>query len=87
MRVSLLKRLVRALAFGVALIAACGDGDPSTTGISGGSAYPETIDGTYSATIVTLTDEGSLEVDAGTIRVVPAREWFFRRDAWAQFEA
>lgn len=56
MRVSLLKRLVRALAFGVALIAACGDGDPSTTGISGGSAYPETIDGTYSATTVTLTE-------------------------------
>jgi uncharacterized protein len=36
--------------------------------------------GATTGTIVTLTDEGSIEVDAGTIRVVPAREWFFRAD-------
>ena len=42
----------------VALVAACGEGDSSTTGISGGSAYPATVDGTYSATTVTLTEAG-----------------------------
>ena len=42
----------------VALIAACGEGGSSTTGISGGSAYPATVDGTYSATTVTLTETG-----------------------------
>ena len=36
--------------------------------------------GATTGTIVTLTDEGRIEVDAGTIRVVPAREWFFRAD-------
>ena len=43
----------------VALVAACGEGDSSTTGISGGSAYPATVDGTYSATTVTLTEAGA----------------------------
>ena len=50
-------RLIAALSC-VALVAACGEGGSSTTGISGGSAYPATIDGTYSATIVTLTEAG-----------------------------
>jgi len=34
--------------------------------------------GTTSAVIVTMIDEELLETDAGTVRVVPAREWFFR---------
>ena len=34
--------------------------------------------GCSSATIVTLSDEEHVETDAGPIRVVPAREWFFR---------
>jgi hypothetical protein len=42
----------------MALAVACGEGDSSTTGISGGSAYPATVDGTYSATVVTLTEAG-----------------------------
>ena len=57
MRRPMLCRLFIALSC-VALIAACGDGGSSTTGISGGSSYPATVDGTYSATVVTLTDEG-----------------------------
>lgn len=35
--------------------------------------------GTKKATIVTLADEERLDTDAGLIRIVPAREWFFRR--------
>lgn len=35
--------------------------------------------GYSSSTIVTLADEERIETDAGSIRVVPAREWFFRR--------
>ena len=55
MRRPKLLRLFAALSC-VALVAACGEGGSSTTGISGGSAYPATIDGTYSATTVTLTE-------------------------------
>ncbi len=36
--------------------------------------------GAGSATIVTLAQEESVETGAGPIRVIPAREWFFRRD-------
>ncbi|MEZ6036354.1 MAG: ATP-binding protein [Planctomycetota bacterium] len=43
--------------------------------------------GASTGTIVTLMDEGTIEVDAGTIRVVPAREWFFRAEAWDEGEA
>ena len=57
MRLPMLSRLFIALSC-VALIAACGDGGSSTTGISGGSSYPATVDGTYSATVVTLTEVG-----------------------------
>ena len=57
MRLPMLSRLFIALSC-VALIAACGDGGSSTTGISGGSSYPATVDGTYSATVVTLTEAG-----------------------------
>lgn len=34
--------------------------------------------GGHDATIVTLNEEGTLPTPAGLIRVVPAREWFFR---------
>jgi hypothetical protein len=57
MRLSMLPRLLVALGC-VALMAACGEGGSSTTGISGGSAYPATVDGTYSATTMTLTEAG-----------------------------
>ncbi len=42
--------------------------------------------GSSSGTIVTLADEGNVVVDAGTIRIVPAREWFFRREGTAEAE-
>lgn len=35
--------------------------------------------GFRSATIVTMTDDEQVETSAGPIRVMPAREWFFRR--------
>ena len=57
MRLPMLSRLFIALSC-VALIAACGDGGSSTPGISGGSSYPATVDGTSSATVVTLTEAG-----------------------------
>lgn len=57
MRLSMLPRLCVALSC-VVLVAACGEGGPTTTGISGGSSYPATVDGTYSATVVTLTEAG-----------------------------
>lgn len=39
----------------LALLAACGDGGSGLTGISGGGAsYPESVDGTYSATSLSL---------------------------------
>ena len=34
--------------------------------------------GSDSATIVTMSAEEQVETDAGTIRIAPAREWFFR---------
>ena len=36
--------------------------------------------GCSAATIVTLTDEERVETDAGQIRIVPARQWFFRSE-------
>jgi uncharacterized protein len=36
--------------------------------------------GAGSALIVTLAQEEVIETSAGSIRVIPAREWFFRRD-------
>lgn len=36
--------------------------------------------GSDSATVVTLSREERFETDAGTIRIVPAREWFFREN-------
>jgi hypothetical protein len=42
----------------VGLAAACGEGGSSTTGISGGSSYPASVEGTYSATTVTLAEAG-----------------------------
>ncbi len=57
MQLSVLSRRLAALS-GMVLIAACGDGGPTTPGISGGSSFPATVDGTYSATVVTLTEAG-----------------------------
>lgn len=37
--------------------------------------------GSDSATIVTMAAEEQVETDAGTIWIVPAREWFFRSEA------
>jgi hypothetical protein len=34
----------------------CGDGTPSTTGVSGNPSYPATVNGTYQATTLTLTE-------------------------------
>lgn len=42
----------------LAVAAGCGDGGSGTTGISGGPTIPETVDGTYNATEVTLTEPG-----------------------------
>ncbi len=38
--------------------------------------------GTDDATIVTLSNEELVETAVGTIRVIPARELFFRRGSW-----
>ena len=45
------------MAFLVAALG-CGDGGSGTTGISGGPTIPETVDGTYNATALTLTEPG-----------------------------
>ena len=42
----------------VALLAACSESSTVTTGIIGGSTYPATVSGTYSATEVTLAEAG-----------------------------
>jgi len=39
------------------LLPACGDGS-GTTGIGGGQTFPATVNGTYSATSITLTEVG-----------------------------
>jgi len=36
---------------------------------------------------VTLTDQESIDTRAGSIRVVPAREWFFHPQSWLTPEA
>ncbi|HEX5054736.1 MAG TPA: ATP-binding protein [Planctomycetota bacterium] len=71
------------------LVQVCSTFDAPATRRREVSALSEAMQelGSSSGTIVTLTDEGSLEVDAGTIRIVPAREWFFRSDVWAESEA
>ena len=38
--------------------------------------------GCRSATLVSLAEDELIDVDAGRIRVLPAREWFFRRESW-----
>ncbi len=57
MRLPILTRSIGALAL-LLLQVACGDGGPTTTGISGGTSYPATIDGTYRASTLTLTEAG-----------------------------
>jgi hypothetical protein len=37
--------------------------------------------GSVSATIVTMADDEEVETDAGSIRIMPAREWFFRGES------
>lgn len=41
--------------------------------------------GSASGTVVTLTEEETIETGAGEIRVLPAREWFFRLAPSAPF--
>ena len=54
MRQHLLDHALTALAICL-LLAGCGDGAPSSTGISGSPTYPTAINGTYSATSLALT--------------------------------
>ena len=55
MRLPILTRSIGALAL-LLLQVACGDGGSNTTGISGSASYPATIDGTYFASTLTLTE-------------------------------
>ncbi|TFG45961.1 MAG: hypothetical protein E4H41_03635 [Gemmatimonadales bacterium] len=72
MRLPILARSFVALSFFL-LIAACGDGGPSTTGVSGNPAHPATVSGTYSATTLLATEPtGSTDLiaEGATISIV-----------------
>jgi len=63
-----------------ALIQVCDQmGKPSTRRREIGALVEAMAElGSSSATIITLADDELVETDAGSIRVMPAREWFFR---------
>jgi len=55
--------------------------EPSTRDREIGALMEAMTDlGAGSATIVTMTDDELVETDVGPIRIMPAREWFFRID-------